>query len=98
ARLECRPQPAAKKSRLKPALQLFPRMPASPDILQSLWPVLLAYIVAATPFGFLAGKLRGIDIRQHGSGNIGATNVLRVLGKPVGITVLVLDMLKGFAP
>lgn len=62
------------------------------------WPVLLAYLIGATPFGFLAGKLRGIDIREHGSGNIGATNVLRVLGKPIGITVLVFDVLKGLVP
>ncbi len=55
-------------------------------------------MAGATPFGFLAGKLRGIDIRQHGSGNIGATNVLRTLGKPVGITVLALDVLKGLLP
>lgn len=59
---------------------------------------LLAYLIGATPFGFLAAKLKGIDIRQHGSGNIGATNVLRVLGKPIGIAVLVLDALKGLVP
>jgi glycerol-3-phosphate acyltransferase PlsY len=62
------------------------------------WTVILAYVIGATPFGFLAGKLRGIDIRQHGSGNIGATNVLRTLGKPIGIAVLILDVLKGLAP
>jgi len=73
-------------------------MPELSEILRQTWPVLVAYLVGATPFGFLAGKLRGIDIRGHGSGNIGATNVLRVLGKPVGITVLVLDMLKGLLP
>lgn len=68
------------------------------ESLFSLWPALLAYVVGATPFGFLAGKLHGLDIRDHGSGNIGATNVLRTLGKPVGITVLVLDILKGLVP
>jgi glycerol-3-phosphate acyltransferase PlsY len=73
-------------------------MPAPAELLREVWPVLVAYVVGATPFGYLAGKLRGLDIRQHGSGNIGATNVLRVLGKPVGITVLVLDMLKGLLP
>ncbi len=67
-------------------------------LIHDYWPVLLSYLVGATPFGFLAGKMRGIDIREHGSGNIGATNVLRVLGKPVGITVLVLDVLKGLVP
>lgn len=57
-----------------------------------------SYIVGATPFGYFAGKLRGIDIRQHGSGNIGATNVFRVLGKGIGLPVFILDMLKGYLP
>lgn len=57
-----------------------------------------AYLLGAVPFGLLIGKLKGIDIRQHGSGNIGATNVLRVLGKPLGITTFTLDALKGFVP
>jgi len=73
-------------------------MPDFATLIRDAWPVLLAYLAGATPFGFLAGKLRGIDIRQHGSGNIGATNVLRTLGKPVGITVLALDVLKGLLP
>ncbi len=73
-------------------------MPAPIELLQEAWPILAAYVIGATPFGFLAGKMRGIDIRQHGSGNIGATNVLRVLGKPIGYTVLFLDMLKGVVP
>lgn len=68
------------------------------ELLREAWPIPLAYVVGATPFGYLAGKMRGIDIRRHGSGNIGATNVLRVLGKPVGIAVLVLDLLKGLLP
>jgi len=73
-------------------------MPSILEILQTWWPVPLAYVIGATPFGFLAGKIKGIDIRDHGSGNIGATNVMRTLGKPVGITVLILDILKGMAP
>jgi len=61
--------------------------------------ILLAYIIGATPFGFLAGKIiKGVDVRDHGSGNIGATNVFRVIGKPAGIAVFVLDFLKGFLP
>lgn len=60
--------------------------------------LLLAYLAGATPFGYLAGRWRGIDIRQHGSGNIGATNVVRVLGKGIGIPVFVLDLLKGWLP
>lgn len=56
------------------------------------------YLCGSLPFGYWAGRLKGIDIRQHGSGNIGATNVIRVLGKPVGIPVFLLDMLKGWLP
>jgi acyl phosphate:glycerol-3-phosphate acyltransferase len=58
----------------------------------------LAYVMGATPFGFLAAKAYGIDIRQRGSGNIGATNVIRVLGKKVGLPVFALDVLKGLLP
>lgn len=65
---------------------------------ESLLAIAAAYLVGAVPFGLLIGKLKGIDIRQHGSGNIGATNVLRVLGKPLGITTFILDALKGFLP
>ncbi len=57
-----------------------------------------AFLLGAIPFGYLAGRMRGIDLRAHGSGNIGATNTLRVLGIPTGIVVLLLDVLKGFAP
>jgi len=58
-----------------------------------------AYALGSVPFGYLAGRfVRGIDIRQHGSGNIGATNVGRVLGGRLGIVVLLLDLLKGAAP
>lgn len=60
--------------------------------------MLIGYFIGSTPIGLLAGKMKGIDIRDHGSGNIGATNVLRTLGKPVGITVLVFDILKGIIP
>ena len=73
-------------------------MPDIAHLIQDAWPVLLAYILGATPFGLLVGKTRGIDIREHGSGNIGATNVLRVLGTPIGISVLILDVLKGLLP
>ena len=56
-----------------------------------------AYLLGSIPFGFLVAKARGVDIRNAGSGNIGATNALRVLGKPAGIAVLLLDALKGYA-
>ncbi len=57
-----------------------------------------AYLIGSIPFGLLIAKTQGKDIRKLGSGNIGATNVLRCLGKPLGITCFVLDVLKGFLP
>ena len=59
---------------------------------------LAAYLFGAIPFGLLVAKSRGVDIRTQGSGNIGATNVFRVLGKGWGIFTFVLDALKGFIP
>jgi len=56
-----------------------------------------AYLLGSVPTGFLVGKAKGVDIRTVGSGNIGATNVFRILGKPAGVFVLVFDGLKGFA-
>ncbi len=58
--------------------------------------LLEAYLFGSIPCGYLAGRLSGVDVRQHGSGNIGATNVLRVLGKPWGFAVFFADALKGF--
>ena len=57
-----------------------------------------SYILGSIPFGYLAGRLAGIDIRKVGSGNVGATNVVRVLGKKFGYPVFALDVLKGFWP
>jgi glycerol-3-phosphate acyltransferase PlsY len=58
-----------------------------------------AYLVGSIPTAYILGRLfRGIDIREYGSGNVGATNALRVLGKKLGITCLILDMIKGAAP
>ena len=59
---------------------------------------LFAFLLGSIPFGLLIAKAKGINIREHGSGNIGATNVLRVVGKKYGITCLLLDALKGFIP
>lgn len=60
--------------------------------------VIGAYLIGAIPFGFLIARAKGIDIREHGSGNIGATNVRRVLGKPAGNLCFALDFLKGLVP
>ena len=56
---------------------------------------LVAYFLGSIPWGYLAGKLNGIDLHKEGSGSTGATNTLRVLGKPWGYTVFALDTLKG---
>ncbi len=57
---------------------------------------LASYLAGSIPFGFLAGRCKGVDIRTLGSGNIGATNVLRVLGRKWGIPVFLCDAAKGF--
>jgi len=61
--------------------------------------VVIAYFLGAIPFGYLAGKLLGgVDIRKFGSGNVGATNVARVVSKPAGVGVFALDVAKGLLP
>ena len=59
--------------------------------------VVASYLLGSIPAGYLAGRFAGIDVRQHGSGNIGATNVLRVVGKPYGYAVFLFDAAKGLA-
>jgi glycerol-3-phosphate acyltransferase PlsY len=58
--------------------------------------VIVSYLLGSIPFGYMAGRIAGIDIRKAGSGNVGATNVVRVLGKRYGYPVFALDVLKGF--
>lgn len=61
--------------------------------------IVAAYLVGSLSPSVMLGRLvRGVDVRQHGSGNAGATNAFRVLGVKLGIAVLLLDVLKGFAP
>ena len=61
--------------------------------------LVLAYVVGSIPAAYIAGKVtRGIDLRQHGSGNLGATNVYRVLGAKTAIVVLLFDAAKGALP
>ena len=59
---------------------------------------LLSYAAGSISWGFLIGKFNGLDLRRHGSGNLGATNVRRVLGRDWGILCFVLDVLKGLIP
>ncbi len=60
--------------------------------------VLFAYLMGSVLFGEIVARLKGVDIRSVGSGNVGATNVSRALGKKLGALVFFLDMLKGFIP
>ncbi len=58
--------------------------------------IFVSYLIGSIPFSYLAGKIfQGIDLREYGSGNLGASNALRVLGKKLGIAVLLMDVLKG---
>jgi len=59
--------------------------------------VLISYLFGSVPFGKIVGNVYGVDIQQHGSGNIGFANVRRVLGWPPAVVVLIGDVLKGFA-
>lgn len=60
--------------------------------------IFLSYLVGSIPFGLILGKAAGIDVRQNGSGNIGATNVSRLVGKKIGAFTLLLDAGKGLLP
>ncbi|MFL5595713.1 MAG: glycerol-3-phosphate 1-O-acyltransferase PlsY [Gemmatimonadaceae bacterium] len=60
--------------------------------------VIISYLAGSIPSAYIAGKLRGVDLRKHGSGNLGATNVARVLGRKIGAAVFLADFLKGFLP
>ena len=61
--------------------------------------VLASYLLGSVPSSYIAGRLaRGVDLREHGSGNLGATNTFRVLGARVAAPVMLFDVLKGFAP
>ncbi len=68
------------------------------ELVTNLHILLLAYLIGSIPFGFLLGKFNGIDIRRYGSGNIGATNLTRLLGRDWGMACFFLDFLKGVLP
>lgn len=59
---------------------------------------LIGYVIGSFPTGYIVGRMRGVDIRTVGSGNVGATNVTRVLGKQFGYPVFLVDFLKGLVP
>src|SRR6476646_2091609 len=60
--------------------------------------VIISYLAGSFPSAYLAGKARGVDLRKHGSGNLGATNVIRVLGTRIGLVVFAVDVAKGALP
>lgn len=66
-----------------------------PSSLALLFVLILAYVIGSLPTAYIVGRAKAIDIREHGSGNVGATNVMRVLGRQIGFLVLLVDLLKG---
>lgn len=60
--------------------------------------IVASYMLGSIPAAYIAGKLKGVDLRKHGSGNLGATNVIRVLGAKIGLAVFAFDMAKGAVP
>jgi len=68
------------------------------DVVSNPLLVVFAYFLGSIPVGVILGKLKGVDPRKTGSGNIGATNVMRAAGKKLGVITLILDAAKGFVP
>lgn len=60
--------------------------------------ICVAYLIGSIPTGLLLGKMYGVDVRKEGSGNIGATNLYRTVGRKIGVITLISDCLKGFLP
>jgi glycerol-3-phosphate acyltransferase PlsY len=60
--------------------------------------LLISYLAGSIPAAYIAGRLKGVDLRKHGSGNLGATNVFRVLGAKIGLLVFAFDLAKGAIP
>lgn len=67
-------------------------------MIQLLLALAASYLLGSIPAAYIAGKSRGIDLRKHGSGNLGATNVIRVLGAKIGLLVFAFDVAKGAIP
>jgi acyl phosphate:glycerol-3-phosphate acyltransferase len=74
----------------------FPSLKANPLVNMVVIAALLGYFMGSFPTGFLVGRIAGVDVRKLGSGNVGATNVTRLLGKRFGYPVFAMDFLKGF--
>jgi glycerol-3-phosphate acyltransferase PlsY len=74
------------------------RVPPSRELGLDAAVLAVAFLLGSIPFGVLLARRRGVDLKKVGSGNIGATNAARALGKKAGLVVLVLDVLKAFAP
>ena len=72
-------------------------MPSTGALLMASGGLIAAYLLGSVPFGVIVARAKGVDLRAVGSGNIGATNVGRACGKPLGILVFALDAGKGFA-
>lgn len=71
----------------------------SPDFADLWWRLLVSYLLGAVPFGLVMCRvIKGVDLREVGSGNIGATNAMRVLGPPLGVIAFLLDFCKGYVP
>jgi glycerol-3-phosphate acyltransferase PlsY len=67
-------------------------------MIEAVGAVVVSYLLGSIPAAYLAGRSHGIDLRKHGSGNLGATNVIRVLGTKIGLLVFAFDMAKGGVP
>ncbi len=65
-------------------------------IISYIFGLVISYLIGSIPFGYVIAIAKGVDVRKEGSGNIGATNVGRVLGRKYGILIFILDLLKGF--
>src|SRR5262249_41045323 len=87
------PADAGPRSRVR-----FPAIPAHTGMMERVLWVVAAYLAGSIPFGVLFARARGVDLRQVGSGNIGATNASRALGKKIGALVFLCDAAKGTAP
>lgn len=73
------------------------RFRTMPGVIALLLAAVLGFLAGSLPTGYLVAWMKGVDIRKHGSGNIGATNAFRVLGKELGLLVFAVDLLKGLA-